>query len=75
MPLFRLLVLSLLVAALIFLIRSVRNRLTHRPNKSNDPRPSLGQDMVACDRCGLHIPKAEAVVKESRYYCCQEHSE
>ena len=75
MPLFRLLALSLLVAVLVFLIRGVRKRLTHKPNASNKAKPSINQDMVACHRCGLHIPKSEAVIKEDHYYCCREHSE
>ena len=34
------------------------------------------QDMVACARCGLHLPRSEALVLQTpqpRYYCCAQH--
>ena len=75
MPLFRLLALSLLIAVALFLVRSVRKRLTHKPTSSDDNPPPANQDMVACHRCGLHIPKSEAIAKQNHYFCCREHSE
>lgn len=34
------------------------------------------QDMVECARCGLHLPRGEALLLEGpqpRYYCCAQH--
>lgn len=38
-------------------------------------RPAAGpQEMVSCAVCGLHLPKADAVVgRDARLYCSQEH--
>jgi uncharacterized protein len=35
-------------------------------------QPSISK-MVACDRCGVHIPETEAVQDGSKHYCCEEH--
>lgn len=29
--------------------------------------------MIACDRCGMHLPQDEGVRGRSGVYCCQEH--
>jgi uncharacterized protein len=31
------------------------------------------QDMVACARCGVHLPRTEALTHGLRSYCCAEH--
>jgi uncharacterized protein len=31
------------------------------------------QAMVSCATCGLHLPRQEALAKDERYYCCEEH--
>lgn len=44
---------------------------------SAKPAPSplaLPQNMLACARCGVHIPQAEALVaSDHQAYCCAEH--
>jgi len=35
--------------------------------------PAAPESMVACARCGLHIPASESVEAAGRHYCCQEH--
>jgi uncharacterized protein len=39
------------------------------------PRPPAAtpQDMVACARCGVHLPRTEALTHGPRSYCCAEH--
>jgi uncharacterized protein len=32
------------------------------------------ENMVACARCGLHIPENEAVSRQGRFYCSEEHA-
>ena len=29
--------------------------------------------MVSCATCGLHVPRNEALVRDERYFCCEEH--
>ena len=31
------------------------------------------QDILACAHCGVHIPKAEALMLGDQAYCCAEH--
>jgi len=30
-------------------------------------------DMVRCTRCGMFVPRHEAIRDEDRYYCCSQH--
>ncbi len=42
--------------------------------QENPPPPlALPQDMPACAHCGMHIPKAEALMLGNQAYCCAEH--
>lgn len=36
-------------------------------------QPAPPQDILACAHCGVHIPKAEALMLGNQAYCCQEH--
>ena len=31
-------------------------------------------DTVRCSQCGVHLPQGDAVVRNGRYYCSEEHS-
>lgn len=41
--------------------------------KSGPAAPRQAQAMVSCATCGLHLPRQEALTKDERYYCCEEH--
>jgi uncharacterized protein len=34
---------------------------------------ALPQDMLACAHCGVHVPRAEALLAGRHAYCCAEH--
>jgi uncharacterized protein len=34
-----------------------------------------GESMVACARCGVHLPRGESLLTAGRYYCSPEHVE
>ncbi|MDA8444513.1 PP0621 family protein [Paracidovorax valerianellae] len=36
-------------------------------------RPALPQAMVSCARCGVHIPRSEALTDGGPSYCSPEH--
>ncbi len=63
----KLLLLLVLAAALYFLLRprSVR--------ESSPPRGAPVEDMVACARCGLNIPRSEAIQSRGLAFCSDEH--
>jgi uncharacterized protein len=29
--------------------------------------------MVSCAQCGVHLPESEAIQKDGKHYCCEEH--
>ena len=31
------------------------------------------QTMVKCHLCGMHLPQGQALLSNSRYYCCEDH--
>lgn len=37
------------------------------------PPPPAPQHMLACHHCGVHVPRAEALMQGPRAYCCAEH--
>ena len=61
-----LIVLAVVAIALIarFLLRQ------RRPARS---ARVTGGDMVRCAQCGLHVPAAEALGADGRWYCCEAH--
>jgi uncharacterized protein len=66
----RLVVLILLIVLAVWLIR--RAFLTSS-NKSRNAPPLQG-DLVACARCGMHLPRNEAREAGGRLYCGEEHA-
>ena len=67
MGLARLIVLALAIWVVLYLLRRLL-----KPPASPTPE-GVAKDMVRCARCGLHLPKAEAISDHGKYYCCQEH--
>lgn len=46
------------------------------PETNSSPPPLvLPQDMLACARCGMHVPQAEALMTGKLAYCCAEHQQ
>ncbi len=54
---------------LINLFKRIRN-----PN-NNQSNSDSGQVMVACSVCDTHIPESEAIRKNGKVYCSEEHAE
>lgn len=62
-----LLVLGLLLAYAV--LQSYRRRID-RP----DSRTHKGaEDMVRCERCGIHLPRSEGLLASGKFYCSIEH--
>ena len=79
MPLFRLLAIALLswIAYLVlknFLrqVRQVRQVRQRAPAVSR--RRSDFTKVLRCQRCGIHVPEDEAVYREGKVYCSEQHS-
>jgi uncharacterized protein len=67
----KLLVLILLVVLGVWLVRRALRA-------ANPPDPAQGkplqQDLVACARCGVHLPRSEARLADGKLYCGEEHA-
>lgn len=53
--------------------RSQRNGTQQRPPPAVHPGPATPQDMVACSRCGVHLPRSEALTHGPGQSYCPEH--
>ncbi len=52
----------------------VRHLARQRKQQQGGQRPlAKSVDSVQCARCGLHLPREEALRRGDRYYCCQAH--
>lgn len=64
----------LIVIALIFwLLYRMIHRMLAKPGVEKTAKPQVGTDMVRCAHCGIHIPKSEALQRDGRDYCSEEH--
>ena len=60
--------LLLIIAFLIWLI--FRGFFRAQTRKADMPsRPPIGEDMVACARCGVNLPRSEAREEAGIYFC------
>ena len=66
------LVLLIVLAVVVGVWRS-RRPPASGPEKAAPGAPVLPQDMVACSHCGVHVPRAEALMLGQHAYCCAEH--
>ena len=65
----RLVVLIVLIVLAVWLIR--RAFLTSSKSRN---APQIQGDLVACARCGMHLPRNEAREAGGRLYCGEEHA-
>jgi len=64
-----LVVLGLLLA--YWLLRGYRRHI----ERGNAPSAGATEDMVRCERCGVHLPRSESVAAQGKHYCSVEHRE
>ena len=66
----------LLILVLVIAYMVWRNgRIERKGPSARAPGPAAGpQEMVACEVCGVHLPRSDALPGPGgRLYCCQEH--
>jgi len=68
----KLLILLLAVLALVWLLRGTRRRVDPPPARptTNGDAP---QAIVACQHCGLHLPRGEALPGRGGVFCGEAH--
>jgi uncharacterized protein len=62
----------LLLALAIYLAWRWMQRASLPPGRARAPELEA-QAMVSCAKCGLHVPRIEALPVGERYYCCEDH--
>lgn len=69
------LIVLLVVGTAIWLWRSNRHEeRSHTAAPPKKPQPKgAATVIVACQHCGLHLPKADAIQGAQGYYCDTEH--
>lgn len=73
MNLIRLLVIILVI---YLLYRLFKTRVeAYLQNDRKKPGEKKLQNMVRCDRCGLHLPEDEAIQQGTKYFCCEQHQD
>ena len=68
----RLIVLILLVVLAVWLIR--RALKASRTSQGPQSKAPVQGDLVACARCGVHLPRTEARLAGGLLYCGEEHA-
>ncbi len=68
------LLLLAIVFAVLWLMRSLRKPAppTRREARGKASRPGK-EDMVACDLCGVHLPRSEALPGRGGVFCSDAH--
>jgi uncharacterized protein len=64
----KILLFVLAAAAVYFFLRFQR-----RARSRSTPPVSAPEKMIACARCGVHVPRSEALENAGRFFCSEEH--
>ena len=63
----------ILIAAVVWIVVIIAKRILVRRRKPRMETTDIGETMVRCAVCHLHIPRKEALFEEGRAYCGPEH--
>jgi uncharacterized protein len=64
---------KLLILLILALVVYLAIKAAFRPRPRRGGGASAAEDMVACERCGVNLPRSEALAWRGRYFCCEEH--
>ena len=65
----RIILLLIIVFALYLLFRGFFRSQVKDEDKPPEPKSIKGEDMVACARCGVNLPRSEAREESGRLVC------
>jgi uncharacterized protein len=53
------------------------NKSTSKTASTSAPKdhPKSLPSLIACEKCGLHLPRLEAIEKQGHYFCSMEHAD
>lgn len=64
--------LILAIVAVIWAVARGQRRQSHPTRRKAKPA-APPQNMVACARCGVHLPESDALREGRHFYCCTAH--
>lgn len=72
-----LIIMALVALALWFLRKALGHNKADKTSTSEAPekRSAKTLDLVACSRCGLHIPREEALLRDKQFFCSPDHAQ
>lgn len=63
----------ILVGILLLVLWFKRQARKRHGDADEAPPAAAAEDMVRCQVCGVNLPRSEAILSRSRFYCCEEH--
>ena len=70
------LLLLVAVAGVVYaLLRNYQRAIARQQDQTpaSDQPKAVAEDMVRCDRCGVHLPRSEGFLAQGRYFCTDDH--
>jgi uncharacterized protein len=67
----KLILIAIAVWLIITLLKRYRRHLDDKPQT----RSPMGESMVQCAHCGLHLPESDSICAAQQYFCCQDHAD
>jgi uncharacterized protein len=68
------LILLLFLGFLAYLVfKGFKRAAANRDGKAQAGKPAESEHMVACARCGMHVPESEAFEGAGGRFCSEEH--
>jgi uncharacterized protein len=64
---------KVLLLVLLALIAYLAIRAMLRSREAHRGGDAPAEDMVACEHCGVNLPRSEALERRGRYFCSEEH--
>ncbi|MDP2830282.1 MAG: PP0621 family protein [Sulfuricellaceae bacterium] len=65
----------LLLVVIIWLVYSLLKKYSRSVDRDEQAPdvPASPEDMVRCARCGVHLPRSEAILSGDETFCCEAH--
>ncbi len=66
----------LLLAVIIWLVYALLKKYSRSVDKDEQTGsvvPPPPENMVRCARCGVHLPRSEAILSRDETFCCEAH--
>ena len=63
----------IVIALIIYLVIQIFKRWSANKNAQTTVHQEKTQKMVQCEVCQLHLPENEALKRNNKFFCSQEH--